>query len=104
MNTTVLDRTAIAYFTPESTVGAILDKLMVDAWNWSAVYADYFAACQPKECTYTVTGRNDAIYIVTTVVGLIGGLVTVLKFMVPRLVSALARRREIMTGDYLRQQ
>ena len=101
MNTTALDQADLTKFAPNTTVGAILDELMVETWNWSAVYGKYFGACQPKECTYTMTGRNDAIYIVTTVIGLIGGLVTVLKFVVPRLVVLLMRRRETNAGNYL---
>jgi hypothetical protein len=89
MNTTVLDRAAIGNFSTETTIGAILNELMVAAWSWSAEHANYFAECQPKECTYTVTGRNDAIYIVTTVIGLIDGLVTALKLMIPRFVSLI---------------
>ena len=102
MNTTALDQADLTKFAPNTTVGAILDELMVETWNWSAVYGKYFGACQPKECTYTMTGRNDAIYIVTTVIGLIGGLVTVLKFVVPRLVVLLMRRRETNAGNYWR--
>ena len=86
LDITVLDSSVINKFTPETTVGAILDELMVESWNSSVVYANYFATCQPKECTYTVMERNDVIYIVTTVFGLIGGLVTVLKLVIPRIV------------------
>jgi hypothetical protein len=72
---------------PNTTINEILDRLMVEEWRWSPAYPNYFAACHPKECTYTVIGRNDAIYIVTTVIGLIGGLVTILKLVIPRAVS-----------------
>ena len=102
-HTSALDQAKITKFVPNTSVGAILDKLMVDAWNWSAVHSNYFAACKPKECSYTMTGRNAAIYIVTTVIGLIGGLVTAFKFVIPRLVSLSfyiikRRRRNMVMG------
>ena len=87
-------------FSPNTTIGAILDLLMVEHWNWSVTYEDYYAACQPSECRYTLTTKNDALYIVTTLIGLIGGLVTVLKWIVPRLVVFVdkhVRHRKVST-------
>ena len=40
---------------------------------------------------YAVTSRNDAIQMVTTVIGLIVGLVTVLKFIVSRAVRLMTK-------------
>ncbi|CAF1494356.1 unnamed protein product, partial [Adineta steineri] len=59
------------------------DELMVEEWINSSIYENYYSECQPSGCSYTVTSKNSAIYIVTTLVGLAGGLVTVLKLMVP---------------------
>ena len=60
----------------------MINRLMVEAWNWSAVYENYYNRCQPVMCTYTVITRNDAIYIVTTMFGLIGGLMNILKIVI----------------------
>ena len=54
---------------------------------------------------YTYQARNTKIYIVTRLIGLVGGLVTVLKLIVPRLVR-LARyiqrkRRQIVPNTDL---
>ena len=42
----------------------------LDAWNWSITYGPYFDQCQPTECSYTTTRRNDAITVVTTMISL----------------------------------
>ena len=87
MNTTALDSSITSRFHQNTTIGDILDKLMVESWNWSIDHADYYVECHPAECVYTVVTRNDAIYIVTTLIGLIGGLMTGLKLMVSMSMS-----------------
>jgi hypothetical protein len=103
MNTTALDPALSTRYLPTTSIGEIVDQMMVEKWNWSANHANYFTACQPKECTYTVTDRNGAIYIVTTVISLIGGLVTVWKILIPRIVvrivNGLNRKKRNVVND-----
>ena len=103
MNTTAPDATLTTSFTPTTAIGEIVDQLMVEKWTWSANHADYYAVCQPKECTYTVTEKNGAIYIMTTVIGLVGELLTVLKVLtlrvVVRIVTEFNRRRRNAVND-----
>ena len=87
MNTSVLNRIHLVTFSAETTIGVMLEYLMVDQWQVSATYEDYFTQCQLHECTYTFAGRNDITYIITTIIGLVGGLVTALKFIIPHLVT-----------------
>ena len=97
-----LNVSATSRFQPDFTIGSILDQLMVERWNWSVSYDDYYTACHPLECRYTLATRNDAIYIVTTVIGLIGGLVTVLRMVVHGLVSRIRewlRRTRVSSGN-----
>jgi hypothetical protein len=91
MYTAALDPSLTRRYHSNTSIGDIVDQLMVEKWNWSAIHADYYAACKPNECTYTVTGRNDAMHIITTVIGLIGGMATALKLMVPQLVWVITR-------------
>ena len=46
-------------------------------------------ACRPEECAYDLIARNEMIHIVTTVVGLIGGLVSILRFILTLLVHRI---------------
>ena len=85
----LLDPSALHYFDVMTSVGVIIDRLMVDVWNWTNSHGNYYGVCQPKECSYTKVARNDVVSIVTTVIGLIGGLVTALKVIVPRVVGLI---------------
>ncbi|CAF1604171.1 unnamed protein product [Rotaria sp. Silwood1] len=83
------------------TIQAILDQLMVQKWNWSINYDSYYTECQPYECMYTYESRNDAIYIVTTIIGLVGGLTTalnlgILKIVLPILKYTQRKKRRII--------
>ncbi|CAF1308194.1 unnamed protein product [Adineta steineri] len=92
INVTALDISLSVQFLENSTVADILDQLMVEEWINSSIYENYYNECQPSGCSYTVTSKNSAIYIVTTLIGLVGGLITVLKLTVPMLVK-FARKR-----------
>jgi hypothetical protein len=87
MNVTSLNVSLFIQFFKNSTIEDLLDQLMVEEWNSSSIYNNYYNECQPKQCSYTRTAKNSAVYIVTTLIGLIGGLITVLKFAVPSLVE-----------------
>jgi hypothetical protein len=98
INATVLDASIPTRFSVNTTIGTMLDELMVEQWNWSINYDYYYAACQPSQCSYTLTAKNDAVYIVTTLIGLIGGLVTALKLIVPPFVQLIRNRSRQTTG------
>ena len=89
MNTMSLNASASKKFLPNTTIAEIFENLMVDEWYRSTVHADYYYACRPKECAYDLIVFNDVIYIVTTVVGLIGGLVPIIKLILPFLVRRI---------------
>ncbi|CAF4182847.1 unnamed protein product [Adineta steineri] len=86
MNLTTLDSSLLIGFSMNSTIQELVDELMVEEWNSSTIYEGYYNECQPSKCSYSYQTKNDAIYIITTIVGLVGGLITVLKLTVPRAV------------------
>ena len=90
-NVTSLDASSSGRYNKNSTMQELINELMVENWNSSITYKDYYEECQPAQCSYTYVTRNDAIYIVTTIFGLVGGLVTVLRFSIPRSVRCIAR-------------
>jgi hypothetical protein len=91
MNVTALDSSLPSQYFINSTIEDLINHLMVEQWNSSLMYDNYYKECQPAQCTYTYVTKNDIIYIVTTLIGLVGGLITVLKFVVPRLVKLFVR-------------
>ena len=82
-----LDRSMLVRSSVQSTIQHLIDYLMVEKWNFSSSFDDYYQQCHPKECSYTYETRNDAINIVTTLLSLIGGMSTVLTVLVPLCVK-----------------
>ncbi|CAF1270827.1 unnamed protein product [Adineta ricciae] len=90
INVTVLDKSVLLNFSENSTVEAIIDELMVDEWDKLILYKNYYNECKPTKCIYTYETKYSIIYIITILAGLIGGLTTALKLIVPRVVSVIA--------------
>lgn len=84
-----LNSSSQSRFSMETSLGMIIDQLMVEEWNWTVHHDNYYAVCQPIECRYTFEGRNNLMSILTTVISIVGGLITVLKLAVPPFVWAL---------------
>ncbi len=95
MKETMLDSSLPSHYFINSTIEDLVDHLMIEQWNASPIYEKYYNGCQPTQCTYTDETRNDVLYIVTTLFGIVGGLITVLKFIVPRLVKILRKKKEL---------
>ena len=81
-----LDSSLPTNYFENSTVHDLVENLMIEQWNLLLMYESYYSECAPAKCMYSYETRNDIIYLVTTVFGLVGGLVTVLKFVVSRLI------------------
>lgn len=70
----------------------IVHELMVERWNDDIRYEGYYAQCRPKLCTYCVVSRDDFFYVMSTLIGLFGGLAAALKLMVRYLVRLVRNR------------
>ncbi len=54
------------------------NQLFVQKWINKTNYTNYFQTCQPLECQYTLSNKNDPIFMFTTLLGLYEGLNNVL--------------------------
>jgi hypothetical protein len=72
---------------PNMTVQSLLDVLLIERWETSVVYENYYATCTPLSCVYTFSGQVSLVYTVTTIIGLYGGLSVALKVIIPLLVK-----------------
>jgi hypothetical protein len=95
MNITALDSSLPSQYFVNSTVEDLLNTLMIEEWNSTQLYDQYYDECQPIECTYTIETRNNVIYIITTMFGIVGGLITVLRCVVPQVVKLVIKKKEL---------
>ena len=88
-----LDSSMTSTYSINSTINDLVRNLMIEEWNLSTMYEGYYNQCQSVQCTYTYEAKNDAIYIVTTLIGLLGGLATTERLVV-LLILKLIRRTD----------
>ncbi|CAF4022012.1 unnamed protein product [Adineta steineri] len=81
------------------TIDDLTKKLMVDFWQLNSSYQHYFNACNPLTCTYTYTHQFDSLFIITTVISFIGGIVTILMIVILPTVKFL--RKKVKTFNRL---
>ena len=80
-------------FQPNSTIADILNALGIEDWNERISYTGYYEHCNPINCFYTVTKKFNIPTVVTTVVGLVGGLSVILRILIPPIIKFLRRYR-----------
>lgn len=73
-------------FPPNTSVGTLFEELFIEQWLHQYDYETFFQTCQVSMCTYNYNRRADMLYVITTMIGLIGGLHVVLYLICPVLI------------------
>ncbi len=94
-NTKALDLNAISFFNITSLINDIISNLMVDQWVSNDSFKIYYDKCQPSSCSYTLTMKKSFIVVLTTLIGLFGGLAKVLHITVPFIIKFIRRRQQL---------
>ncbi|CAF4658074.1 unnamed protein product [Rotaria sp. Silwood2] len=76
-------------FSRTSSISSLLEAQMVETWETQISFSNYYNACSPTECTYTRTNRGNVIYVITTLLGLFGGLLVALRIISPLSIQFL---------------
>ncbi|CAF4213438.1 unnamed protein product [Adineta steineri] len=84
-------------YNTNTSIGDIVDNLMIEQWNNKTSFISYFEQCNSQSCTYSYTRQGDLRYILTTIIGLIAGLITILRILIPPIVSYARRKKKPLT-------
>ncbi|CAF1191267.1 unnamed protein product, partial [Didymodactylos carnosus] len=90
-NISLLNSSIESKYQSNTTIGDIVYQLMVEHWNPNVSYDQYYQQCQPKQCTYTYVQQFVLIYVITTIISILGGLTKVLQIIVPRGIKLLRK-------------
>ena len=85
-------------FSPQSIIQTLVNQLFIERWSTVSSFVDYFSYCAPISCTYTYSDGDSALVILTTLLGLYGGLTIVLRLSVFQLVTFYRNRQLPRTG------
>jgi hypothetical protein len=86
-------------YAPETTIEVLVDNLLIEDWSLNNSFSAYYSTCAPILCTYKITQRNSFLQVLTTLLGLYGGLTIVLRFCVPRAVRWWRNRKLLFRTD-----
>ena len=76
-------------FLPNTSLDTVINELMVDQWNVNIEYKQYYNECHPVQCSYTFRTRGGILYIISTIIGIFGGLIVILKIVVKIIIKLI---------------
>ncbi|CAF1310468.1 unnamed protein product [Adineta steineri] len=92
-------------YTPNTSVGMILKKLMIEQWNPISTYENFYKLCAPKYCTYSQDIRKETILTLTIkMISMIAGLTVALKLITPLLVKIIFKLLSIIIKRHKNRQ
>ena len=86
-----LSDTLNKHFTRNSTVQALLNRIMIDEITSDVRFDSFYSQCSPAYCFYSYVHRFDVLFVVTTIIGIFGGVSFVLR-IVAKLLAAMILR------------
>ncbi|CAF0768516.1 unnamed protein product [Adineta steineri] len=91
-NITALNNKVSSRFPTNVRVKVIVDEVMVEKWNYSISYTDFYHKCRPAYCTFSYQKRMNVLYIIITLIALFGGLNIVSWLVIPSPIKLLLKR------------
>lgn len=79
-------------FKVDTLVHDLVYDLFVEGWLFNVSYESFYNRCHPLYCSYVMQERNNALFVVSRLLGLYGGLTISLHFVVPYITRFLTAR------------
>jgi len=93
-------KTSQTRFAPNTSIEIMINKLFIEKWSMKPNFSDYYAQCAPILCAYTLSKRNNPLYVLTELLGLYGGLTATLRLCVPLIITWWRKRRVITSAEH----
>jgi hypothetical protein len=88
LNLTPLSLISSTKFQINTTIQTLLHELFIEQMQIQNSFNLYYTQCNPSLCTYIYSRRFDLLFMLTTIVGVCGGLATILKLIALLIVKA----------------
>ena len=56
---------------------------MLEEWTLRPQYAGHYSSCAPEACTYMIKSQAALLYVISTIISFVGGLVVTFRLLVP---------------------
>ncbi len=95
----------LSQYPPNTSISKIVQNIMIEKWNPSILYEQFYESCAPSNCTYSQRIHiNTGVGVVLTLVSMIGGLTVSLRLITPQLVKLIARLLLAITAKKQQRQ
>lgn len=98
---TALNSNVQSRFFPDTKLNTIISQLLIEEWINTTDALAHYEQCKPNACTYTYTGRYNTFYMITSLLGLLGGLNIVLRLTVPFIIKIIVKLRRRLLREAL---
>ncbi|CAF1203034.1 unnamed protein product [Adineta ricciae] len=86
----LLYNSTVNHFSPTMSIGEVLNDIMVEDWNPSVSYENFYESCAPTHCTYTKRVRVKSLFeAIVTMISMIGGLMLAVRLCTIVLVKSI---------------
>ncbi|CAM4906248.1 unnamed protein product [Rotaria socialis] len=97
-NITILDDKLPSRFRSNTTIKLLLDQMMIEEWAATINYTAFYRNCYPTYCTYAYYAKQNALYLIATMMGIFGGLDVILRIVCLIVVRFLFRCKTAPPG------
>ena len=80
---TPLNSLISAKFQPTTKIETLMRNIMLEEWILRPQYADHYSSCAPEACTYMIKSQAELLYVISTIISFLGGLVVTFRVLVP---------------------
>ncbi|CAF1040384.1 unnamed protein product [Adineta ricciae] len=84
---TKLHPTLPSRYSPTTPTESIFNNLMIEDWNVTYSYENYYSQCRPSSCSFIYEKKTDSAYLVTVILSLIGGINLILRLVSPLIIK-----------------
>ena len=87
-------------YKPNTLISDIVNNVMIESLHNTTDFRGYFEACAPQICSYSYPQRFSLIYMITTIISLIGGLSVAIRILSSFIINFLIKKKqsEIIEG------
>ncbi|CAF1506958.1 unnamed protein product, partial [Adineta steineri] len=83
MNISAINSSVISRFKTNTAIETIADELFIEEWKTNSYYSSFYNQCAPNYCSYKTQKDHYIIYTSSKILGLYGGLIVALRFIIP---------------------
>ena len=102
-NVVPLSITLNKHFLSNSSIETLVNELMIDNLSIEISFDLFYSECNPSYCSYTYSHRFDVLFVITSVVGTVGGLSSLLSLVAQLFLKIMLYRKNKSSSNQIQR-